>query len=167
MPNDSKYHFLTRSIDAHGDSNACLLWPFSTTTSGRHGQARYGQVWIPDKQKTFRVHRAAYEYAYGPLPNDEVKVRHSCDVTLCFNPKHLLSGTQKDNIQDAIERGRFLPKGVNHNMAKLTEAQVLEIRELYRIGKGRQWTQKKLAEKFGVGEGCIQCVVERQTWQHV
>lgn len=162
----SKYQFLIQAIAQHRNSDECLLWPFSVTTGGRHGQALYGQVWVPSKNKTLRVNRAAYEHAKGSIP-EGLKIRHSCDVTLCFNPKHLLSGTQKDNIHDAIERGRFMPKGSNHNMAKLTEDHVLEIRRLHSIGKGNLWTAKKLAEKFGVCKGNIESIVQRRAWQHV
>lgn len=33
-------------------------------------------------------------------------VRHTCDNRGCVNPKHLLCGTYKDNVQDAIRRKR-------------------------------------------------------------
>ena len=33
--------------------------------------------------------------------------RHDCDNPNCVNPDHLRWGTQSENMQDAIERGRF------------------------------------------------------------
>lgn len=50
------------------------------------------------------LHRAVFWDTYGYLP--EV-VRHTCDNTRCINPAHLLPGTQKDNMQDCIRRGRI------------------------------------------------------------
>lgn len=46
------------------------------------------------------------------LHNDEIPgklfVLHKCDNPLCVNPDHLFLGTQKDNIQDCIKKGRFI-----------------------------------------------------------
>ena len=33
-------------------------------------------------------------------------IRHRCDNPACINPLHLRSGTQKDNIQDMMRKGR-------------------------------------------------------------
>lgn len=35
-------------------------------------------------------------------------VRHRCDNPPCININHLALGTQKDNVRDSIERGRFV-----------------------------------------------------------
>jgi hypothetical protein len=36
-------------------------------------------------------------------------VLHHCDNPPCCNPLHLYAGTQRQNIHDAIARGRFSP----------------------------------------------------------
>jgi len=41
-------------------------------------------------------------------------VRHQCDNPSCYRYDHLLIGSQKDNVQDAVERGRYR----NHNAEK-------------------------------------------------
>jgi hypothetical protein len=46
-----------------------------------------------------------YTIVKGSIPKGKV-VMHSCDVRLCINPEHLSVGTQKENIQDAIQKGR-------------------------------------------------------------
>jgi hypothetical protein len=76
----------------------CWLW---TKARGKKG---YGQIWIVDK--FIRVSRASYEIFVGPIPEGLI-VMHKCDNPPCFNPDHLKAGTQKENIRDAVEKGRW------------------------------------------------------------
>ena len=81
-------------------SNDCINWPFGKTGNG------YGAVYDPKSGKTLGVHVVAYESAYGPLSKGEV-VRHTCDNRACFEITHLIKGSQKENVHDAINRGRM------------------------------------------------------------
>jgi hypothetical protein len=75
------------------------------------------------------VHRYMYEQRYGSIPHGTV-IRHCCDVPLCINPEHLLAGTQRDNIEDCISRGRHKASYDEHNgQTKLSRDQVNFIRE--------------------------------------
>jgi hypothetical protein len=38
------------------------------------------------------------------------QVNHTCDVRACFNPEHLYYGTQKQNMQDARDRNRWISR---------------------------------------------------------
>jgi hypothetical protein len=40
---------------------------------------------------------------------DKRVVCHACNNELCVNPLHLYLGTQKDNIQDQVDRGTWMP----------------------------------------------------------
>lgn len=51
-------------------------------------------------------HRISYKDCVGPIPKGLV-VRHACDNPICCNPNHLDLGTQKDNMDDALIRGRL------------------------------------------------------------
>lgn len=51
------------------------------------------------------AHRLVYTMSHGPIPEGMV-VRHTCDNPACENPNHLIIGTQRDNIQDTMDRGR-------------------------------------------------------------
>jgi hypothetical protein len=51
------------------------------------------------------AHRIAWVMAFGVIENG-LYVLHSCDNRPCVNPAHLFLGTQKDNINDMIRKGR-------------------------------------------------------------
>lgn len=53
--------------------------------------------------------------------------------------------------------------GEHHGMAKLTEKNVLLIRDLYRWG----WSTCKLAQQFPVSQYAIWRIVARETWKHI
>ena len=103
-----------------------------------------------------RAHRIAYELATGPVPAGLV-VRHSCDNRRCCNPAHLSIGTQSDNMNDAVERGRLKRAGARNGRAKLRDADVVEIRlsaDSLRV----------LAERYGVAKSTSASARARQTW---
>lgn len=61
----------------------------------------------------------------------------------------------------AVDRIR---RGTKHSMAKLTEAEVVEIRKIYARGG---ITQTELAESFGVVQSLISGIVNGRRWPHV
>lgn len=52
-----------------------------------------------------RSHRLSYLIYKGEIKKG-LYVLHSCDNPPCTNPEHLFLGTQKENIQDMISKGR-------------------------------------------------------------
>lgn len=70
----------------------CWEWQGIKTTAG------YGLMWYDGKLRY--AHRIAIN-----LEND-LFACHKCDNPPCVNPNHLFAGTQKDNIQDMLSKGR-------------------------------------------------------------
>jgi hypothetical protein len=119
----------------------------------------YGQITINGKGQA--VHRVAYEVAHGPIPED-MMVRHKCDNPPCIDSGHLELGTNQDNSDDKVSRGRSL-FGSRNPDAKLVESQVAEI--LVALASGE--TQKHLASVYGVGQSTIGRIHRRENWKHV
>lgn len=80
-----------------GYETLCRVWEKSLTNRG------YGQVKVDGRM--WATHRLSYVMWVGPIPTG-MQVNHHCDQRDCFNPEHLYAGTQKQNVQDAIDRQR-------------------------------------------------------------
>lgn len=113
------------------------------------------------------VHRLSYEINFGDIPPGML-VCHKCDNPPCFEPSHLFVGTHKDNAQDCVRKGRNSrpPRhsGETHRSARLTEADVREIRR-QRDRYGIKFSE--LARVFGVKKQAVRAAAIRKTWRHV
>lgn len=112
------------------------------------------------------AHRVAWESANGPIPAC-LMVCHRCDNPACCNPSHLFLGTNRDNVDDMVAKGRApggSARGESHGLSKLTAEWVREIR---RIWQGGRTKQRDLADLYGVDQQVIWSVVNRRTWKHV
>jgi hypothetical protein len=88
-----------------------------------------------------------------------MNVLHKCDVRCCCNPDHLFLGTVADNNHDMIAKSRH-QHGEKHSFAKLTEADIREIR-------ASTAPAVALAPKYGVNSQAISNIRHRTTWRHV
>ncbi|SRR6266404_828139 len=135
-------------------------WTGGTTQNGYGlfsvGPRRGGRMWL--------AHRWLYEQTHGPQPAD-IDICHSCDNRKCVNLVHLFAGTRKQNMEDAVRKGRTSHvsknKGEKHGRAVLTSAQVNEIRALRQTGR----TLGSIAAVFEVSIAHISRIVNNQSWR--
>jgi hypothetical protein len=108
----------------------------------------------------------AHQYSYM-LHNGEYEpglvVCHRCDNPSCVNPKHLFLGTAKDNVTDAVRKGR-MHLGEAHGAAKLTNEIVREVRRRYADGG---ISLRKLAAEYGISDMALFHAIRGNTWKHV
>jgi len=136
----------------------------------------YGQFGVGRKRKV-SPHRLAFFLGHGYDPSP-LHVLHHCDVRRCMNPLHLFAGTCKDNLVDCSLKGR-MHQGDNHylrrhpelrkrgeqnNMAKLTTADIIEIKRLYADGP---LLQREIAVMFGITKGHCGDIIRGTRWGHM
>lgn len=124
----------------------------------------YGYAWVGDVGKKVRMHRWAYVQAHGiPLSAIEGQVvLHTCDNPPCVNPAHLRIGTQADNVQDMITKGRDRKAtGPDNRMTKLSDEDVRSIRRRYVRGS-RHCNLVTLGKEYGVYPSTIAAVVHNR-----
>ncbi len=137
-------------------SNGCWEWRGYRTKQG------YGQIAVPGTRKSVPVHRVAYETWIGPIPDDQPIVRHKCDNPPCINPEHLEIGTQADNVQDKVVRGRCI-RGESLSWAKMTDETVLEMRQKFSSGISRAI----LAKQYGISWSMADKICSGKSWTHL
>lgn len=106
------------------------------------------------------MHRVLYEEKYGTISKGLV-VRHKCDIRDCINLDHMILGTPKDNNQDISDRNRHNPPvGERSGTAKLSEKQVLEIRN----STDSQYT---IAKKYDINQSQVSRIKTNKRWSHL
>lgn len=139
-------------------TDTCWIW------TGGKAYGGYGQMGHKENGKTIQTiaHRFSYELHKGPIP-DGMVILHTCDNPPCVNPDHLSVGTQKDNIHDAIAKGRARRNyaGRPHKpYAKLKESDVAQIREMHKSGM----MPREIAGRFDTSVNSIRNIVNGVTW---
>ena len=137
-----------RSIEECWEWQACV------------GPLGYGNLRVSGR--TEGAHRVAFRIAYGDIPHG-MYVCHTCDNRSCVNPAHLFLSDHRGNQRDKVNKGRQC-KGSQHGRAKLTETQVIRMREQYAQGSR---SMQSLATEYGIHSSTVSQIVNRQRWKHV
>lgn len=140
-------------------SNDCWEW-----IAHRHID---GPALITVQGKQIPASRYAYSILVGEIPEGLI-VRHTCDNPGCVNPRHLIVGTQLDNIQDMVDRQRqHHPIGELNPKAKISEANAKYIKEVWQKGSRGEYGSKALALRFGVCYVTIQEIGSGKRWSYL
>ncbi len=167
--------------------NECRFWPKVKKSDGcwewqgKPNPDGYGAFYLGrdeyGKRRSTPAHRASWLIHHGEIPVG-LEVLHTCDVRHCVRPDHLFLGTQKQNIQDALAKGRMatgdrhgqrlhpesVARGEHSGKSKLTEEQVREIRYLKNV---KRIKAEVLADRFGVYVTRIYKIANGSEWKHV
>lgn len=141
-------------IKAHARHSGveCLTWPFAYDPNG-YGQICEGGI------KT-SANRAMCLSAHGQPPTPEHEAAHSCGNGNggCLNPTHLRWALPVENQADRIAHDTHI-RGDRAPAVKLTEREVLEIRNLYGSVSAAQ-----LGRRYGVSKTAILKIHNRTNW---
>jgi len=116
---------------------------------------------VAGKRTIRTAHRLVAEAFLGPQP-EGMELRHLDNDKLNNVPGNLAWGTRQENADDRTRSGGYWWRGEKNHAARLTEADVRELRRLaghvpYRV----------LAERFGVSQATAQHAASGRTWRHV
>lgn len=162
---------LISNTDKSNNPNDCWNWMKSKNGKG------YGKTCSGGK--LHYTHRLSWSLVNGEIP-DGLFVLHKCDNPSCINPEHLFIGTQKENLEDMIKKGRNNhPTGDRHGSktkpekvargekifnSKLNDSLVLEIRKIKKLTGA---SNDAIANQYGVTPPTIRSIVNGITWTHI
>jgi transcriptional regulator with XRE-family HTH domain len=122
----------------------------------------YVELFAGGRRRKFSVHRLVLETFVGPCPPG-MEARHVGTNDPWDNRlDNLCWGTRSENQADRKRHGTY-HTGSQMPWAKLTEADVVEMRQLRRDGIGRD----DIARRFGVAPTHVSKVLLGKMWQHV
>jgi len=137
------------------NKTGCWIWH-------GHRSHGYGYIWVYEKKHTISVSRAIWLLKKGPIP-DGLFICHKCDNPACINPDHLFLGTNEENIQDMIDKGRNA-KGEKHGNSKL---KVESVRTIRSMAKSHIATHEQIAKQFSISVSLVNAIIYKQRWKHV
>lgn len=164
MPNQfTNVQLLRKLLQSIPADDSCMEWPRGKNRSG------YGQLQTWHKTFEHLVHRQAWIWTYGQLP-DGLFVCHHCDNPPCFRPSHLFLGSQTENMRDGARKKRVgptkrLPPPLERpkRVPRFTAREIERIRRLYESGL----SQREIGFRFGVFQATIGKIGIRLGWKRV
>jgi hypothetical protein len=121
-------------VDVKGPDD-CWEWQAFKNEQG------YGRFYF--NGRLHGAHRVAYQLTYRDF-DQSLDCCHKCDNPSCVNPEHLFLGTEKDNIDDMMKKGRHHFKSRTH------------------CSKGHEYTEENILwERGGTKRTCRVCHNER------
>lgn len=115
--------------------------------------------------KNYRMHTLVLNTFIGHKPKG-MECRHLDGNPVNNKLSNLKWGTHSENQQDSIKHGTFFHpdnRGEKHNMVKLTDTKVMEIRYLLILGI----SHVQIAKQFNVNPSTISHINTCKTWKHL
>lgn len=137
-------------------TNDCWIW------TGSRDQRGYGRIKNGGNKLASRI---SWEMHFSPIPPG-MFVCHHCDNPPCVRPNHLFLGTQQDNMQDMRAKhrgGDSALHGASHHQAKLTEQEVLLIRQ-FRRGIDNVVA---FAVQFNISKSQVYAISRGASWKYL
>jgi HNH endonuclease len=152
-------YLFSNYVEVEGPLDTCC-WEWQR---GKNGKG-YGQVWY--RGCGYVAHRLSFIVHCGAVP-DNLCVLHKCDFRPCCNPEHLWIGSEQDNSDDMIAKGRpSHARGELHPRAVLTNVAVSNIKGLL---LRNPWCglRAELARRHGVSKDVIKDIGSGRRYAHV
>jgi len=150
---DKQKERFVRKCNSHpflNPGNSCIEW------IGTKNPKNYGHIRI--NKKLYLAHRVSWAIYNNQEIEKGLVIRHDCDNPICVNPNHLRLGTQKNNMQDRMERECY------KSIIKLDDDTIRQIRLLYHDS---DYTKSQLADVFNTTQTHISRIVNYETRRNV
>lgn len=144
--------YLKTKLDS---KTGCIEWIGSINAWG-YGCFSY-------KCKSHLAHRFIYQ-SINEVDISGMLICHHCDNPKCVNINHLFIGTNQDNVNDMMKKGRWIPlKSHEAYFSKLNYEDIDKIRSEIKNGK----SNRSLALKFNVSDSTISSIKLNRTWKNI
>lgn len=127
---------------------------------GRHGNGYERYSLYKDGKVYYKYAHRLFAKHFIPNPDNKPCVNHIDGNRVNNSLENLEWATPKENTQHAVRTGLFNNKGENNYLSKLTDQDVLEIRDLY---KHKIYNQRELGETYGVSRPHISYIVRNKS----
>ena len=155
-------HFWLNTTKPEAEKETTDCWTWNGCFRKKDGYSQMEIVGEDGLRLLRTAHQASWLIHKGACVEKGLVLRHTCDNKACVNPHHLIPGTQRENVQDMISRGRNA-KGEGCPQAKLTAEKVKQIRQ--RATEGESYAS--IARDFEVGRSQIGRICKGERWKHV
>jgi len=117
---------------------------------------------IGHEKQSILIHRLV-AIAFIDNPDGKFQVNHKNGIKTDNHTENLEWCTNQENQRHAFDNGLHDRKGIKNNSAKLSEAQVLEIR----LTRVNYTSYHEMSLVYNVSRGAICDIVNRKSWKHL